>query len=377
VKVDNFSKEKKDFENKKKSINIKSIKENDYVEFNYNYALELNKNFDINENNFRIKNKILKEEIELDIDIADDYIKNIDIDKNNEISLPNNHTKFNNINTMNTIKKQKSLNLNKNQNDINIINFNKKNINNINNIYQKKDSELIYEKDQFYNEKNININSEEDENEEDFLNNFFRNKINNDDYNSDKENNNNNIEKNSFKKKQSREIEINVIKNNTNMQIEGKGELLDLKFGDFIYDDNIKIIKYLSKGAQATVYLGHIVEIDKFVAIKRFLIIEEDNENDLLEKIYSECEFIKSLDNENIIKYYDIEVINKDNYTKIDLIMEYLEGYNLKDFLKSEDFIYLDKEEREKLIRIIIKKVLNGLAYLHENKIIHRDLKVN
>jgi hypothetical protein len=263
---------------------------------------------------------------------------------------------------------------------------------------------LIYEKDQFYNELNININTEEEEeinynsngneiNYKDFNSNSDKeininnnnNETNNNDYSKNKENEkekeieigNNKIQKNTYKKKQSREIEITVIKNNTNIKIEGEQKLLDLKFGDFIYDDNIKIIKYLSEGAQAKVYLGQIIEIDKLVAIKRFTIIEEDNENDLLKKINSECDFIKTLDNENIIKYYDIEVTNKDNYTNIDLIMEYLEGYTLKDFLKSEDFIYLDKEENEKLIRIIIKKILSGLAYLHENKIIHRDLKVN
>jgi hypothetical protein len=81
---------------------------------------------------------------------------------------------------------------------------------------------------------------------------------------------------------------------------------LTLKEGDFIYDNSIKIIKFLSEGGQARIYLGLIEEIDKFVAIKRYNMPNYDQH--FVEKIMLECEMLKSLEHDNIIKYFDIEV---------------------------------------------------------------------
>lgn len=56
--------------------------------------------------------------------------------------------------------------------------------------------------------------------------------------------------------------------------------------------------------------------------------------------------------------------------------MEYIEGPNLKDYSLS----YFNSESNGAVpmdsVKLIAKKLLEGIAYLHENKIIHRDLKV-
>jgi serine/threonine protein kinase len=50
--------------------------------------------------------------------------------------------------------------------------------------------------------------------------------------------------------------------------------------------------------------------------------------------------------------------------------MEYIGGCNLKQLIKSRSPMSIVD------IKAISKKLLNGLKFLHENNIIHRDLKV-
>jgi hypothetical protein len=91
-----------------------------------------------------------------------------------------------------------------------------------------------------------------------------------------------------------------------------------LTAGAYIYDNSIRVVKFLAEGAQAKLYLGHIEEIDKLVAIKRYNIVKYDQS--LADKITLECDILKSLDHDNIIKYFDVEF----NYNDILEVRFYL-----------------------------------------------------
>lgn len=174
-------------------------------------------------------------------------------------------------------------------------------------------------------------------------------------------------------KSRSCEQGINILKSANNLLNEFNK--VNLKEGDYIYDDSIRIIKYISEGAQAKVYLGLIEEIGKYVAIKRYTLMEQDEK--LIDKVTAECEIVKALEHPNIIRYFDVEINYVNNMTTIDLIMEYCEGFSLKDFILSNDFSQAKlNEEKFNKIKFIIKNLLEGISFLHNNKIIHRDLKV-
>jgi hypothetical protein len=153
--------------------------------------------------------------------------------------------------------------------------------------------------------------------------------------------------------------------------------LRDFKDGEYIFDDCIKILNFIAEGAQARIYLGLIEEIDKYVAVKRMDIIYDKT---LLERVEQECEMVKNMEHPNILKYFDIEITAEGmeddledvppTMCKIDIIMEYIDGMNLKEFIIKEGNVPIEKT------RLMITKILEGLVYLHENKIIHRDLKV-
>ncbi len=74
---------------------------------------------------------------------------------------------------------------------------------------------------------------------------------------------------------------------------------------EFIYNNKIKIIKLLDKGAQGKIYLGEIEDLKIPVAVKRYNV--ENFEQKIVENIIRETEIVKNMEHENIIKYYALE----------------------------------------------------------------------
>ena len=128
-------------------------------------------------------------------------------------------------------------------------------------------------------------------------------------------------------------------------------------------------IKEIGNGAFAHVYLEQDEYSKQLYATK---IIDTKKLNPL-EKKYLENEIIilNMINHQNIIKLYN--VVEKDNY-KI-LVMEYCNGGSLHKQL----YDYLAKYRQpfpEKLVQRLMKKILTGVNFLHQNGIIHRDLKL-
>ena len=59
---------------------------------------------------------------------------------------------------------------------------------------------------------------------------------------------------------------------------------------------------------------------------------------------------------------------------KVYLVLEYVSGYNLSDYLKNNSF---KRTEREMKMRPIMTHILEALYYLHSHDFVHRDIKLD
>jgi CRP-like cAMP-binding protein len=124
------------------------------------------------------------------------------------------------------------------------------------------------------------------------------------------------------------------------------------------------INEIVSRGGWSIVYKGIHTSLNMPVAIK---MLKHDMAMDphFSEKFRDEAKTIARLNHENIVKVYDIEEL----YRTLFIIMEYLDGMPL-------DYI-LERMQRMPFYRVldILFQLCNGLAYAHEQGIVHQDIK--
>ncbi|CAH9081324.1 unnamed protein product [Cuscuta europaea] len=121
----------------------------------------------------------------------------------------------------------------------------------------------------------------------------------------------------------------------------------------------------IGKGAYGRVYKGLDLENGDFVAIKQVSlenIVQED-----LNIIMQEIDLLKNLNHKNIVKYLG----SLKTKTHLFIILEYVENGSLANIIKPNKFGPFP----ESLVAHFIAQVLEGLVYLHEQGVIHRDIK--
>ena len=121
----------------------------------------------------------------------------------------------------------------------------------------------------------------------------------------------------------------------------------------------------LGKGGFARVYKAQDKLLNRTVALKFF--IRDVNEKHTLIKEISKA---VQLEHSNLCRYFDAAVVESNNVhgekETIEVgVMEYLEAGNIQSYLK------LYPQHIDKLL----EDVLRGISFLHDNSIIHRDLK--
>ena len=125
-----------------------------------------------------------------------------------------------------------------------------------------------------------------------------------------------------------------------------------------------EIIKTIGEGGMANVYLARDTILDRNVAIK---VLRGDLSSDekFVRRFQREALSASSLSHPNIVEIYDVGEDDGDYY----IVMEYVEGKNLKQLLK----------KREKLTTAevvdIMLQITSAMGVAHDSLIIHRDLK--
>ena len=130
----------------------------------------------------------------------------------------------------------------------------------------------------------------------------------------------------------------------------------------FNIKDYIVDRRRIGKGSFSTIYKCRHNITNKTYALKEITI--DKNKNKI--SIKREFEIMRKLNHENIVKIHDVIIDTQLN--NIYFIMDYYEYGDLSNFLKKQPL-------KEKFTRKYMKQLSNGLKYLLDNNILHRDLK--
>jgi hypothetical protein len=129
--------------------------------------------------------------------------------------------------------------------------------------------------------------------------------------------------------------------------------------------DRFLIGEELGRGAYGQVYKGKDTTTGQNVAIKQISLSGASQEN--LQSVMGELELLKTLNHKNIVKY----IGSFKTRTHLYIILEYMEYGALSSIIKPNRFGVF----QEPLVAVYITQVLQGLAYLHAQGVVHRDIK--
>ncbi len=127
---------------------------------------------------------------------------------------------------------------------------------------------------------------------------------------------------------------------------------------------NYTIEKEIGRGGMATVYLAIQDKLKRKVALK-VMTPEMAKDDNFKKSFMSEATIIASLDHPNIVRIYDVEIVDD---STLYMAMEYLSGNTLKEKLLNGRMSF------PKALKVI-GEISKGLIHAHEKGYIHRDIK--
>lgn len=131
-----------------------------------------------------------------------------------------------------------------------------------------------------------------------------------------------------------------------------------------LLDNRYQIVKKIGSGGMADVYMAKDILLDRVVAVK-ILHSNFAEDNDFVVRFRHEAQSAGKLSHPNIVGIYDVGCDQGVYY----IIMEYVEGTTLKQYIQSHPNIPIDTA-----VKIAIE-IGNALEEAHRNGIVHCDIK--
>ncbi|GAC1393870.1 MAG: hypothetical protein NVSMB47_01920 [Polyangiales bacterium] len=126
------------------------------------------------------------------------------------------------------------------------------------------------------------------------------------------------------------------------------------------------LIRPLGEGAMGEVFLGEHEELGKRVVIK-LLRAQLSNRDDLVSRLRQEARLLAQIRHPALVDIYDLSITADGRPF---FVMEYIEGYNLRDFLAGAGGVLSAPHACE-----LMAQALDGLDAAHQRGIVHRDVK--
>ena len=135
--------------------------------------------------------------------------------------------------------------------------------------------------------------------------------------------------------------------------------------------DDYLLIKSIGKGNFGEVFLTEKQGYPQYYATKK-MERRKCEVPPLLNRLINEIRMLTSVKHPNIVKYIDLKKTKNHWY----LITEFISGGSLTDILHKYMAMY-QRPFPEDIVQHIMRQIVSAVQYLHFNRIIHRDLKLD
>ena len=135
--------------------------------------------------------------------------------------------------------------------------------------------------------------------------------------------------------------------------------------------DNLTLEKCLGKGAFGEVYLTSRKGDDKKYATKK-IDREEVEKGEGIKYLKNEIIILQYLRHPNIVRFEEVKKTKKHYY----IVMEFCNGGELSKALEK----YIEKYGKpfsEEIVQHLMRQIIDAFKFMHERKIIHRDVKLD